>query len=109
MKTKLIALGAAIAAIAAPTVASAQAGWQPINARQANLYNRIDQGVRSGALTRPEANRLRAEFQQINRLEYRYRSNGLSLRERQDLQRRFDVLSAKVRFQKNDRQDRRYR
>ena len=64
---------------------------------------RIDQGIRSGALTRNEAVRLRGEFRQIVSLESRYRRNGLSLQERRDLDRRFDSLSARVRIDKNNR------
>lgn len=99
-------LGVAIAAV--PSVASA-APWQNINQRQANLYQRIDQGVRSGSLTRGEAQRLRTDFRSLNNLEGRYRSNGLSNWERTDLNRRFDALSARVRYDKHDRQNRRYR
>ena len=80
--------------------------WQSINSRQANLDRRIDQGVRNGSLTRAEAVRLRSEFRQIAYLESRYRrSNGLSNWERQDLDRRFDRLSAKIRYERHDRQD----
>ena len=100
----LAGLGAAAATL--PSVASAQA-WQPINQRQASLDRRIDMGVRNGALTRPEAARLRGEFRQIARLEYRYRAGGLNAWERRDLNRRFDVLSAKVRWEKHDRNQRR--
>jgi hypothetical protein len=79
--------------------------WQSINQRQASLDSRIDQGVRNGALTRPEAVRLRSEFRYIANLEARYRaSNGLQQWERADLDRRFDVLSAKIRIQKHDGQ-----
>jgi hypothetical protein len=110
----LAGLGIAAAAVPAtaiaapaPHAASYQSGWQNINARQARLDARINQGIRSGALTRAEATRLRTDFRQLARLEARYRSGGLSLRERADLDRRFDALSARVRIQKNDRQDRR--
>ncbi len=103
---KLLALAVAASALAVAAPASAQA-WQSINARQANLDARIDQGVRSGDLTRNEAVRLRAEFNDIARLEARYRSTyGLSLAERQDLDRRFDALSSRIRFERHDRQDR---
>jgi len=107
MKTPIIAaaLGLGIALLPAPAVAQR---WQSINARQNTLYGRIEQGVRSGALTRPEAARLRTDFQALNRLEYRYRAGGLSAGERADLNRRFDALSARVRVQKHDRQHRRY-
>jgi len=107
MRTSIIAATLGLAVAIVPTAATAQNGWQSINQRQASLYNRIDQGIRSGVLTRPEANRLRTQFQQLGRLESRYRAGGLSNFERQDLNRRYDQLTAKVRFQKNDRQDRR--
>lgn len=99
----------AVAAVLAIAPAAAQAApWQSINQRQANLERRIDQGVRSGELTRPEAARLRAQFNDISRLEMRYRRSGggLDPRERADLDRRFDRLSAQVRFQKHDVQRR---
>ena len=106
-KLTLMLAGLGVAAAALPSVASAQA-WQPINQRQASLDRRIDLGIRNGALTRPEATRLRGEFRQIAQLEHRYRAGGLNAWERRDLNRRFDVLSAKVRWEKHDRNQRRY-
>jgi ABC-type microcin C transport system permease subunit YejB len=99
---------AAVAAVLAIAPAAAQAApWQSINQRQANLDQRIDQGVRSGALTRPEAQRLRSELASLDRLEARYRaSHGLDARERADLDRRFDQLAAQVRMEKHDAQRR---
>lgn len=111
MKTfKLIAAGLGIAAATVPAVASAQAyrNWQPINARVANLDRRIDVGIRNRQLNRNEAYRLRGEFRQLVNLEGRYRQGGLSQWERRDLDRRFDQLSAKIRWERNDRQGRRY-
>src|SRR6185312_168762 len=70
------------------------------------LDARIDAGVRDGSLTRQEAMRLRGEFNDLSRLEARYRVNGLSYGERADLDRRFDALSQQIRFQRNDDQDR---
>ena len=108
---KILSLAAAtlgLAAVAVPGAAAAQR-WQPVGARQVSLDARIDQGIRSGRLTRPEAARLRAEYRQINRLEGRYRANGLTNWERRDLDRRYNLLSQRVRFEKHDRQDRRYR
>lgn len=81
--------------------------WQPINQRQRQLDARIDAGVRSGDLSRREAVRLRAEFNEIAMLEARYRRNGLDSRERADLDRRFDRLSAQVYVDRNDRNGRR--
>lgn len=77
-------------------------GWMNINQRQAKLDHRIDQGVRNGTVTRREAYRLRSDFQTIARLEHRYRANGLSNWERADLDRRFDALSSRIRWERQD-------
>jgi hypothetical protein len=108
MKT-FLAMAAAVGALslAAPASAQSYGGWQPINQRQAQLDHRIDIGVRNGSLTRREASVLRAEFNQIARLESNYRRDGLSMRERADLDRRFDNLSQRIRYERTDRQDRR--
>ena len=81
--------------------------WQSINARQANLDRRIDQGVRNGQLSRREATRLRGEFSSILRLEANYRRGGLTAWERTDLDRRFDRLSAQIRNERRDYDNRR--
>lgn len=80
----------------------ARGPWISINQRQAQLEQRIQRGVRSGDLTRREARRLQWEFNQLAQLESRYRRNGLSAWERNDLDRRFDVLSAKIRIERHD-------
>ena len=82
--------------------------WQSINQRQVQLDRRIDQGVRSGQLSRREATRLRSEFNSLVRLESQYRRGGLSAWERTDLDRRFDRLSAQIRVERNDRDNRRH-
>jgi len=109
MKKAIVALAAFASVTAAAAPALAQS-WQSINQRQANLDRRIDVGVRNGSLTRAEAVRLRSEFRQIVYLESRYRrtGGGLNAWERRDLDRRFDVLSRKIRNQRHDRQERRY-
>lgn len=109
MKIVTALAAAATMAVALPATANAQA-WQSINQRQANLYSRIDAGVRNGSLTRREASNLKTRFANIARLEYRYRrSNGLSWTERRDLDRRFDALSRSIRVERHDRQHRRWR
>ncbi|SOB88190.1 hypothetical protein SAMN06297144_3335 [Sphingomonas guangdongensis] len=103
MKTfTLMIAGLGIATAAIPAVASAQS-WQSINARQANLDRRIDVGVRNGSLSRVEARNLRNDFRQLTRLEARYRQGGLSIGERRDLDRRFDQLSQRIRYERRDR------
>ena len=116
----LTVLAAATVVAAIPAAASAQVGqrhyappaygqsnWQSINTRQRELDRRIDIGVRTGRISRREATALRTEFRGIARLEATYRRGGLTLRERQDLDRRFDRLSLKIRWEVADRDTRR--
>lgn len=108
---KLLTIFAATLGLAATTlpVAASARNWQPINVRQARIDNRIDTGIRNGALNRREAQQLRREFNALNQLETRYRRSGggLNAGERRDLDRRFDALSARVKYEKQDRQTRR--
>jgi hypothetical protein len=108
MKRTLLTLAAIATLAGVPAVASA-APWQSINEREANLNQRIEQGIRNGSLTRPEAMRLRGDLRQLERLEARYRHSrpGLTSSERRDLDRRFDVLSSRVFADKHDWQNRR--
>jgi hypothetical protein len=100
----LFAAGALAGSLAIALPATAQS-WLPINARQTVLDARIDQGVRSRALTANEAVSLRAQFRDIANLESRYRgTGGLQEWERKDLDARFDRLSASIRVQANDSQ-----
>ena len=106
MKKFLIPLLAATT-LAGAALPAAAAPWMNINQRQAQLDHRIDVGVRNGSLTRREAMNLRAEFRGIANLEMRYRrTGGLQTWERRDLDRRFDILSAKIRYERHDRDDR---
>ena len=107
-KIAILIAGLGVAAATIPA-ASAQQGWWGINQRQAQLDRRIDQGVRRGQLTRPEAMRLRSEFRGLVNLEYRYRRSGggLNMAERRDLDRRFDMLARKIRWERRDWQNRR--
>lgn len=111
MKPISIALaGIGLALAAVPASAQAQ-NWQPLAARQANVEARINQGIRSGALTRPEAQRLRADYRQLIQLERRYRQSGgrFTVAERRDLDQRYNMLSRRIAVQKRDRQVRGYR
>ena len=108
-KIAILIAGLGIAAAAIPAASAQHGSWQGINQRQAQLDQRIDRGVRRGQLNRGGAGRLRAEFRQIANLEYRYRRSapGLTMAERRDLDRRFDALSRKIRWERNDRNHRR--
>lgn len=120
-KALIPALVLAAASVAVPATASAQSyrhndgpryeqnrGWQPIAQRKYQLDQRIDVGQRNGQLSRREASRLRTELNALVRLEYSYQRGGLSLRERQELDRRYDRLSQQVRYERRDRDDRRW-
>jgi len=106
-KLTVVLAGLGMAAATLPSVASA-APWTHISQRQANLSQRIDQGVRSGALDRREAYQLKSQLRDVVGLEYRYARSGgrIDMRERADLERRYNAISAKVRFEKHDRQHR---
>jgi hypothetical protein len=78
--------------------------WVSLERRKMQLDRRIDQGLRNGQLTQREAARLRFEFNQLARVEYRYRRGGLTPAEMADLDRRFDVLAAQIRFERRDGQ-----
>lgn len=114
----LIALSLAAASVAVPAAAQHRpqnngpayhnvGSWQSINQRQANLDRRIDQGTRNGQISRREATRLRGEFSGLLRLEDQYRRGGLTQWERADLDRRFDRLSAGIRYERRDNDNRR--
>jgi hypothetical protein len=110
MKTLIIALAAATA-LSAGAVSAQPYGYgrqgMPIEQRIERIDFRIEQGIRSGQLTRREAFDLRAQLNGVVRLEARYSRNGLSEWERVDLSRRLDALTDNVRVARRD-DDRRY-
>jgi hypothetical protein len=108
MKKTILTLAATAVALTglAGTANAAPFGGN-VNQKEAQIAQRIDQGIRSGALTRGEAQNLRVRLNQVQRLEQSYRRGGLTLRERSDLDRRLDALSASVRVDKHDRDFRR--
>ena len=121
MKKILLSIAAvsAIAAATVPAIASAQA-YGPDRGyghddrgygqgdRVARLDQRIDMGIRSGGLTRSEAWRLKGDLRETARLQARYSRGGLNGWERADLDRRFDRISAQIRYERHDRDDRDY-
>ena len=83
-------------------------GWVPMSQRINRLDERIQRGVYSGQITRGEANRLRSRLFQVVRMEQNFLRDGrLSQWERQELDRRFDMLRAEIRFERRD-DDRRW-
>ncbi|VTO17065.1 hypothetical protein [Brevundimonas vancanneytii] len=111
--TAAVALGAALPAAAqsyrhAPVYESRHDGWRSIHQRKYNLDRRIDQGVRTRQLSVREASRLKNELNSLVRLERAYQRDGLSRRERMELDRRYDALSAKIRYERRDHNGRRW-
>jgi hypothetical protein len=83
------------------------AGQRGINPREHREQQRINQGIRSGELTRREARRLEAGLARIRVDERFARSDGnLTPRERARLQRELNHESHAIYRQKHDRQDR---
>ncbi len=99
MKTMLavVAVLMAVAAVAAP-----------VGARANNLQGRINQGARSGELTKRETARLQAQENHLRREIARDRidGGGLTNAERAKLQHHENQLSRRVYVQKHDGQRR---
>ena len=87
--------------------AVSMAGSHGINQREYREQQRINQGIRSGELTRREARRLEAGLARV-RIDERFaRSDGhLSANERARLNRELNHESRSIYRQKHDRQDR---
>ena len=84
------------------------AGPRGINHREYREQQRINQGIRSGELTRREADRLEAGMAKI-RTDERYArmsGGGISPRERARLEREENRESQRIYRQKHDGQDR---
>lgn len=108
----------AIAALAAVTATMGFAGSanaapffanNNINARQAQLEQRISLGQRMGRLSFMEVRSLRDQMRSISFLEARYRRGGLNFSERADLNRRLDRVSFELQRDMNDRDHRPHR
>jgi len=74
------------------------------------IEQRIDRAADRGAISRNEARRLFRHADQIERLYDRYRRNGLSRGEVQDLRNRIQWLRQQIRWERRDerRDDRRW-
>ncbi|HEX2764719.1 MAG TPA: hypothetical protein VHM92_12865 [Allosphingosinicella sp.] len=97
MKKIIIALAATTAfAGAAPALAQYGSGNYP--SRTYQLQEQLQEGVRSGAITRAEAMPLRQQLRQLGQLERQYSYGGITGRERSDLQMRINRLRQQIRF-----------
>ncbi len=78
-------------------------GVTTVDARQGRQMDQIQDGLRSGQLTRHEARDLLRDQRQIERVERHYLADGhLSRDEWLDLDRRLDLASREIRAEKHD-------
>jgi hypothetical protein len=107
MKKAILSLAVTAAALFSLSgTAEAAPGFQPLGQRLAGLEQRINQGLRSGALNRSEADSLRVGIARIRLYEAQYRRGGIDRTEQSDLDRRFANLARHVRVERNYRDDR---
>ncbi len=107
MQRRLAAALAATLLLATAWPALASGMEDRVDNRQDRQDQRIDQGVASGELTRPEAHRLRQEQRHVARLERRSEADGtLSRREAIRLEKAQDRSSRHIARAKHDRQSR---
>lgn len=112
MRNILLGLAVSAAAITGPVAAQGPAGGyqnrgdmyrdsdegrRSMSARIEQLRDRIETGVRSGAINRQEAMPLRSGLRSLTQLERRYSRNGLNDQETRDLQMRLRSLRQDVR------------
>lgn len=71
-------------------------GWDRLAGQSAEFDARVAAALRARDITRTESTRLRADFQALVRLEAQYERDGLSDRERQDLEARYADLNRRV-------------
>lgn len=105
---KLLRVLFVVAAIAALTAVTAQAGTLTprVERRELRQHARIQQGVRSGELTRGEASRLRAGQRHVDRLERRAAFNDVvTPRERARMDRAQDHQSRRIWRLKHNRRE----
>ncbi|MBL8699594.1 MAG: hypothetical protein JNK67_14545 [Alphaproteobacteria bacterium] len=106
------AFALAVALLALPAVASAQAPASGTNTpgvdkRQANQEQRIDQGVGSGQLTKRETRRLNQGQNHVDNVENRAKADGkVTKRERAHMKHAQNAQSRRIYRQKHDNQTR---
>src|SRR5262245_7945797 len=103
------AVAALATALALPAFAqsSGPAATPRIDQRQANQEQRIDRGVASGQLTKPETRRLEQGQNHVERMETRAKSDGVvTNKERAKINNAQNVESKRIYRQKHDAQHR---
>ena len=108
MKKTLFSALTALALLAINFSASAQTATPGINASQRNEQARIQQGVRSGELTRAEAARLKAREADIRQDKRAAKADGVvTPGERHEIRKDQNQASRAIYRQKHDGQERR--
>lgn len=106
---KLLTAAAIVATLGAALPAAAQT-WNGVYGGGFNnsqgIEARIDRGVRNGQLSPSEARSLTRQLEDVRRLEWQYRRNGLNDREAREIDRRYGALESRVRFELRDRDNR---
>ena len=83
------------------------AGTPVLDERQQNQKQRIKQGIKSGELTKKESKRLINGQAQLQKMEYKAKSDGVvTKKERARLQNKANKESAKIAKNKHDKQKR---
>jgi hypothetical protein len=101
-RTLIIAL---LGTLALPAYAADPAATPGVDKRQATQQQRIDQGVKSGALTTQEAEKLQQGQAKIEAAETKAKADGtVTSKERERLHHMQDSQSKKIYREKHDRQ-----
>lgn len=109
MKKKLITAGFVLAFVTLASAGFAQTRTPRVTKRQVNQQARIDQGVKSGELTRPEAARLEAREAKIQHDKKEAKADGVvTPAERAKLNREENRSSRAINRQKHDAQERKH-
>ena len=98
MNKIIIALAATTAFVGVAPAAAQYGGGYGAPIRSDQLQLQLQAGVRSGAISRAEAMPLRDQLMQLTRLERLYARDGISGRERADLQQRINSVRQGIRM-----------
>ena len=102
---KISVAGLMIAALPALALAQATPATPGIDQRQANQERRIEQGVKSGELTRGEAARLERGQAKLRHMEPRAKADGVvTAKERRQIMREQNKQSKRIAREKHDAQ-----
>lgn len=101
---KLFIVTGFLTLIASASISIAGTDTLRVDRRQAKQQNRIDQGIRSGSLTKREVNRLQNQQNRIERFESKAKADGVVTRnERARLTRKQNTASRAIYRKKNNR------